>query len=196
VIASKIYTEASNRLIETIKATPDWTLAKIDQAFDLLLNATRNGSTIFACGNGGSASTSQHFIAELVGRYVAERPGFPAVSLTADTSILTAVGNDYGYGQVFARQVNALGKEGDVLVAFSTSGKSLNVVAALRAAEAKGMRTIMLTGIRGMTRAVSRDADVCIGVQSNETARIQEVHDLIIHVWCQALDEETSRQVP
>jgi D-sedoheptulose 7-phosphate isomerase len=186
VIASKIYTEASNRLIETIKATPDWTLAKIDQAFDLLLNATRNGSTIFACGNGGSASTSQHFIAELVGRYVAERPGFPAVSLTADTSILTAVGNDYGYGQVFARQVNALGKEGDVLVAFSTSGKSLNVVAALRAAEA----------FRGMTRAVSRDADVCIGVQSNETARIQEVHDLIIHVWCQALDEETSRQVP
>jgi len=144
---------------------------------------------ILACGNGGSASDAQHFAAELMGRFERERPELPAISLATDTSLLTAVGNDYSFEQVFAKQVRALGGKGDVLLAISTSGNSGNVVAAVEAAHERDMRIVALTG-RGGGRIgeLLRENDVHICVPHERTARIQEVHLLAIHCICDAID--------
>jgi len=144
---------------------------------------------ILACGNGGSASDAQHFAAELMGRFERERPELPAISLATDTSLLTAVGNDYSFEQVFAKQVRALGGKGDVLLAISTSGNSCNVVAAVEAAHERDMRIVALTG-RGGGRVgeLLRENDVHICVPHERTARIQEVHLLAIHCICDAID--------
>jgi D-sedoheptulose 7-phosphate isomerase len=147
------------------------------------------GGKVLACGNGGSASDAQHFAAEFVGRFERERPGLAAISLTTDTSILTAVGNDYDFGQVFAKQVQALGSPGDVLLALSTSGNSANVLAAVDAARARDMTVIALTGRGGgKLRDKLADTDVHICVPHERTARIQEVHILAIHCLCDAVD--------
>jgi D-sedoheptulose 7-phosphate isomerase len=144
---------------------------------------------VLACGNGGSASDAQHFAAEFVGRFERERPGLAAISLTTDTSILTAVGNDYDFTQVFAKQVQALGSPGDVLLALSTSGNSANVLAAVDAARARDMTVIALTGRGGgKLRDKLADTDVHICVPHERTARIQEVHILAIHCLCDAVD--------
>ena len=144
---------------------------------------------MLACGNGGSAGDAQHFAAELVGRFERERPGLPAISLATDTSILTAVGNDYGYQQVFSKQVQALGQPGDVLLAISTSGNSGNVIAAIEAAHEKDMAVIALTGKGGgRIGAMLSDRDMHICVPHDRTARIQEVHLLVIHCLCDAID--------
>ncbi len=144
---------------------------------------------ILSCGNGGSASDAQHFSAELVGRFERERPELPAISLATDTSLLTAVANDYAYEQVFAKQVRALGTKGDVLLAISTSGNSPNVVAAISAAHEREMRVVALTG-KGGGRVgellVPEDVHLCVPHQ--RTMRIQEVHLLIIHCLCDAID--------
>ena len=144
---------------------------------------------ILACGNGGSASDAQHFAAELMGRFERERPELPAISLATDTSLLTAVGNDYSFEQVFAKQVRALGAKGDVLLAISTSGNSGNVIAAVEAAHERDMRIVALTG-RGGGRVgeLLRENDVHICVPHERTARIQEVHLLAIHCICDAID--------
>jgi D-sedoheptulose 7-phosphate isomerase len=144
---------------------------------------------ILACGNGGSAADAQHFAAELVGRFERERPELPALSLATDTSLLTAVANDYAFEQVFARQVRALGSKGDVLLAISTSGNSGNVVAAVDAAHERDMRVVALTG-NGGGRLAERlgGGDVHICVPHSRTARIQEVHLLAIHCLCDAID--------
>jgi D-sedoheptulose 7-phosphate isomerase len=144
---------------------------------------------ILACGNGGSAADAQHFAAEMVGRFERERPELPAVSLCTDTSILTAIANDYDYAQVFAKQVRALGDSGDVLLAISTSGNSANVVAAADAAHERGMRIVALTGKGGgrMGELLGAD-DVHLCVPHDVTARIQEVHLLTIHCLCDAID--------
>jgi D-sedoheptulose 7-phosphate isomerase len=144
---------------------------------------------ILACGNGGSAGDAQHFAAEMVGRFERERPELPAISLVTDTSILTAVANDYSFEQVFAKQVRALGARGDVLLAISTSGNSPNVVAAVEAARDREMRIVALTGRDGGRIAqLLADDDVNLCVPHERTARIQEVHLLVIHCICDAVD--------
>jgi D-sedoheptulose 7-phosphate isomerase len=144
---------------------------------------------VLACGNGGSAADAQHFAAEFVGRFERERPGLAAVALTTDTSILTAIGNDYDFNAIFAKQVQALGAPGDILLCFSTSGNSANVLAAIDAARAKEMTVIALTGRNGgKTRDLLTETDVHICVPHERTARIQEVHLLVLHCLCDAVD--------
>jgi len=161
----------------------------IVRAGTLLAEALRQGGKILACGNGGSAADSQHFAAELVNRFEAERPPLAAVALTTDTSNLTSIANDYAWEQVFAKQLRAIGRRGDVLLAISTSGNSANVIEALRAAHEIGVRVIALTGKAGgkMAPLLTRD-DVHICVPHQNTARIQEVHLLVLHCLCDAID--------
>ncbi len=144
---------------------------------------------ILCCGNGGSAADSQHFAAELVNRFEIERPGLAAIALTTDSSVLTSIANDYDYKQIFSRQVNALGKKGDVLFAISTSGNSPNVVAAITAAHEKNIRVVALTGRDGgKMGAMLKPDDIHICVPDNVTARIQEVHLLSLHCICDGID--------
>ena len=149
------------------------------------------GGKILSCGNGGSAADAQHFAAELVGRFEAERPGRAAVALTTDSSIYTAVANDYSFADVFAKQVQALGRAGDVLLAISTSGKSENVVRAVDAAHSRSMTVVALTGRDGGKIArMLETRDVEIRVPAERTCRIQEVHLLAIHCLCDLIDAE------
>ena len=161
----------------------------IAQAVEIMFTALSNGNKILACGNGGSAADCQHFAAELVGRFERERLPLPALALTTDTSILTAVGNDYGFRDVYAKQVQAFGQSGDVLLALSTSGNSANVVAAIEAAVERDMRIIALIGKGGgVMGELMSEADVHICVPHDRTARIQEVHALTIHILCDGID--------
>jgi D-sedoheptulose 7-phosphate isomerase len=144
---------------------------------------------ILSCGNGGSAGDAQHFSAELLNRFEKERPGLPAVALTTDSSTLTAIANDYNYNEIFSKQVSALGQPGDVLLAISTSGNSANVMAAIKAAQERQMITIALTGKDGGEMAgMLAPTDIEIRVPSDRTARIQEVHLVVIHCLCDFID--------
>jgi D-sedoheptulose 7-phosphate isomerase len=161
----------------------------ISQAIELMFNALSNGNKILSCGNGGSAGDSQHFAAELVGRFERERFPLPAIALTTDTSIITAVGNDYSFNEIFSKLVQAFGQAGDILLAISTSGNSGNVLAAVEAALEREMRVVALTGKDGGKIAqMLTDADVHINVPHSRTARIQEVHLVAIHSICDGLD--------
>jgi D-sedoheptulose 7-phosphate isomerase len=158
-------------------------------AADLLFTAVSNNRKVLACGNGGSAADAQHFIAELAGRFERERLPLAGITLSADTSILTAVANDYGYGEVFARQVEALGQPGDVLVALSTSGGSPNVIRAIEAARGRDMRVVALTGKGGgAIGELSSPDGIHLCVPSDRTMRIQEVHGLMLHALCDGID--------
>jgi D-sedoheptulose 7-phosphate isomerase len=161
----------------------------IEAAVRCMADALRAGGKVMACGNGGSAADSQHFAAELLNRFEKERPPLAAIALTTDTSTLTSIGNDYSYEQVFSKQVEGLGRAGDVLLAISTSGNSPNVVAAIAAAHARGVRVVALTGKGGGTiagRLQSDDIHLC--VPADRTARIQEVHLVTIHCLCDGID--------
>jgi D-sedoheptulose 7-phosphate isomerase len=161
----------------------------IARAAALLTDCLFADGKILACGNGGSASDAQHFAAELVGRFERERPELPAISLATDTSLLTAVANDYAFEQVFAKQVRALGSKGDVLLAISTSGNSPNVIAAVQAAQEREMRVVALTGKGGgRIGELLGPGDVNLCVPHDRTMRIQEVHLLTIHCLCDAID--------
>jgi D-sedoheptulose 7-phosphate isomerase len=161
----------------------------IARAVELAVAALAADRKLMACGNGGSAADAQHLAAELVGRFERERPELAAIALTTDSSILTAVANDYRFDEVFARQVRALGQAGDVLVAISTSGNSANVLAAVQAARERGISVIALTG-RGGGRmaALLGEHDVHLCVPHERTMRIQEVHLLIVHCLCDGID--------
>ena len=148
---------------------------------DKLGRTLESGRKVLVCGNGGSAADSQHFAAELIGRFEKDRRALPAIALTTDTSILTAIGNDSGYREVFAKQVDGLGNKGDVLVGISTSGNSENVLLAVETARAKGMHTIGLLGNKGGTLKAA--VDIAVVVPHAVTARIQEVHLFILHFW-------------
>ena len=161
----------------------------IADAIDRMVAALAADRKILACGNGGSAGDAQHFAAELIGRFERERPELAAIALTTDSSILTAVANDYRFEEFFARQVRGLGQAGDVLVAISTSGNSANVISAIRAAQERGMVVVALTGKGGgRIGALLREGDVHLCVPHDRTARIQEVHLLMIHCLCDGID--------
>lgn len=168
------------------------TLSKpIAAAVQALLACVTSGGKVLACGNGGSAADAQHFAAEFVGRFERERPELGAIALTTDSSILTAVANDYGYNAVFSRQVRALGLPGDVLLAISTSGNSASVLAAIDAAHEREMTVLALTGKGGGKIAQAlRETDVHICVPHERTARIQEVHILALHCLCDGVDSQ------
>ena len=163
----------------------------IAQAVGVLVACITSGGKVLACGNGGSASDAQHFAAEFSGRFERERPGLAAIALTTDTSIITAIGNDYSFNAIFSKQVEALGAPGDVLIAISTSGNSANVIAAVQAAHAKEMSIVALTGRGGgKIREMLLDTDVHICVPHERTARVQEVHILTLHCLCDAVDNQ------
>lgn len=158
----------------------------IKKCGEVILETVRNGGKILVCGNGGSAADAQHIAAEFVGRYETERRALPAIALTTDTSALTALANDYSFERVFSRQVEALASEGDCLIAISTSGNSPNVIAAVMEARQRGCRIIGMTGENGKKLASLSDASLM--VPSQRTARIQEVHITVAHIWCEMVD--------
>jgi D-sedoheptulose 7-phosphate isomerase len=158
------------------------------EAAGAMIAALRAGGRVLACGNGGSAADAQHFAAELVGRFERERAAMAAIALTTDSSILTALANDYDFTLVFARQVEALGRPGDVLLGISTSGGAANVAAAFAAAKAGGMTTVGLTGRDG--GAVGAAADIHVNVPAGSTARVQEVHRTLLHAICALIERE------
>jgi D-sedoheptulose 7-phosphate isomerase len=170
--------EVRQRLIET-------QLSQIMTTGQLLVDVFRAGGKVLLCGNGGSAATAQHLSGELIGRYKVNRVPLPAIALTADTSVVTCIGNDYAFDEVFARQVRALARPGDLLVGFTTSGRSPNILSAFRAAQAAGIHTIALTGEKGLAEPV---ASHIIKAPSSQAARIQEEHDAILHAWCEMVD--------
>ena len=163
----------------------------IAAAVSAVLASVTSGGKVLACGNGGSAADAQHFAAEFVGRFERERPELGAIALTTDSSILTAIANDYSYLQIFSKQVRALGQPGDVLLAISTSGNSANVMAAIEAAHERDMTIVALTGRGGGKIGQQlRDTDVHICVPHERTARIQEVHLLVLHCLCDGVDNQ------
>lgn len=163
------------------------TLEKIARAGEICIEAYKNGNKVMFAGNGGSAADAQHLAGELVSKFYFDRPGLPSIALTTDTSILTAIGNDYGFDRLFARQVEAQGKEGDVFVGISTSGNSANIVEAMKVCRKMGIATIGLTGRKpcGMDEL----SDIVIKVPSSETPRIQECQTLIGHILCCIIEE-------
>jgi D-sedoheptulose 7-phosphate isomerase len=176
---------AAARLHEASQAV---VVAPTVRAAEAMLAAIKAGGKVLACGNGGSAADAQHFAAELVGRFERERGAIAAIALTTDTSILTAIGNDYEYGRVFARQVEALGRRGDVLLGVSTSGGSASVLEAFAVAKAQGLVTVALTGRDG--GALGKAADIHVNVPTPSTARAQEVHCTLLHAICDLIERE------
>jgi len=175
--------------IELKRRTAELLAPQIARAGEALAAALKEGNKVLACGNGGSAADSQHFAAEIVGRFERERPGMPAVALTTDTSAITAIANDYSYDVVFSKQVESLGRAGDFLLGISTSGNSKSVVEAIRAAQARAMRVIALTGRDGGAMAkMLGPQDFHLNVAHSRTMRVQEVHLLVIHCLCDAVD--------
>lgn len=173
--------------VATVEKMAESCLADIEGFIELCRQAVHQGRVVYFCGNGGSAADSQHLAAEFVGRFQKERQGLAAIALTTDTSILTAVANDYGYDQVFSRQVEALVRPGDVVVGISTSGNSQGIILALEKAKALGASAVGLTGDSGGRMAGL--CDVCVRIPSSVTARIQEAHILLGHIVCEAIDE-------
>lgn len=163
-------------------------VANIEKAARTIIKSLRLGGKVLIFGNGGSAADSQHMAAELVGRFKKERRALPAIALTTNTSILTAIGNDYGYDATFSRQVMALGKKGDIAIGISTSGNSSNVLAAMAEAKSLGMETIALTG--GTGGRLSETSTISIIVNTKDTPRVQEAHITIIHILCDLIEKE------
>ena len=177
--------------VEVKQKAADKLVDPIQQAGDKIVQCMLNNGKILSCGNGGSAADAQHFSAELVNRFEKERPGLPAFALTTDSSTLTAIANDYDYNQIFSKQITALGQPGDALLAISTSGNSANVLEAINASHEREMIIVALTGKDGGSIArLLKEQDIEIRIPSNRTARIQEVHLLVIHCLCDFIDTQ------
>jgi len=182
-VIDRIYAET----IRVHEATRQGSQAEVLRVVDLLTAAFRDGRRVLVFGNGGSASDAQHFAAELVGRFQKDRRAVGAIALTTDTSILTAIGNDYAFDRVFARQIEALGESGDVAIGITTSGGSRNVIEAFSVAKDRGLTTVAVTGRDG--GEAGRQADMHLNVADRSTARVQEVHRTLLHVICELVEE-------
>jgi D-sedoheptulose 7-phosphate isomerase len=185
--ASPVAVEAIDELIsvlEALRPNADWT----DLTGDILVHTLQRGNKILTCGNGGSAADAMHMAEELTGRYKLDRKPLPAISLVADPTLLTCIGNDFGFEHIFSRQIDALAHAGDIVVAFSSSGNSRNLVLALESARKMKVISIALLGKSG--GAMKGIADYELIVPSNETARIQEIHTLVLHTWLEKIDAE------
>ena len=172
---------------DVIEKTVEVLVPSIQRATDMVTSTLKSGNKVLICGNGGSAADSQHIAAELTGRYKSKRRGLPAIALTTDTSALTAIGNDFGFDEVFARQVEALAMDGDLLLAISTSGNSANVVSAIKSARESGCMVLGFSGNGG--GVMNEMCDLNIIIPSTDTPRIQEMHMLIAHIICQGVDD-------
>ena len=161
------------------------------QIAEAIASALRNGNKLLISGNGGSAADAQHIAAEIVGRYKKDRPAYAAIALTTDTSALTSIGNDYGFEQIFSRQVEGLGKRGDVLLAMTTSGRSPNILAALKVARARGLVTVGFTGAKGT--AMSASCDHLLVAPSDDTAVIQQIHMAFAHGICEVIEQKLAQ---
>ncbi len=181
-----LLTRSLEEHLAALQAVLDSRLTEIVASGRVICEALRAGNKVLLCGNGGSAADAQHIAAELVGRYEQQRRAFPAISLTTDTSALTALSNDYGYEEVFTRQVQALAVAGDVLIAISTSGKSPNVIRAAEMARAIGCKIIALTGCSG--EPLVSHCDLSVIIPSERTSRVQEAHITVGHLWCEMVD--------
>jgi D-sedoheptulose 7-phosphate isomerase len=184
------YFRRSREVVERTAADPQF-VAMVVAVADRIVRALRGGGKVLLAGNGGSAADAQHIAAELVGRFTADRAPLAAIALTTDTSALTAISNDYGFEHVFARQLRALGRPGDVFVAISTSGRSANIVTALRAARELGIVTVGMTGAKGAPLASL--CDHLLVVSSEETAQIQQIHITAAHAICGLVERDLSR---
>ena len=188
-MTNSLLTNSLQEHLETVQKLLESSLPAIEEAGRLICDALASGKKILVCGNGGSAADAQHIAAELIGYYESQRRSWPAIALTTDTSALTAVSNDLGFEHVFARQIAGLAQAGDVLIAISTSGKSKNVLRAAEQARTSGCKTIALTG--ASAGAIGSLCDVVVAVPSTRTARIQEAHITIGHLWCELVDESS-----
>lgn len=181
--------------INTKQQAMETLLPTIVSAAEMICQSLKKGGKVLSCGNGGSAGDAQHFSSEMVNRFNLERPGLAAVALTTDSSTLTSIANDYNYSRVFSRQIEALGNEGDILLAISTSGNSDNILEAVRTAQAQSLGLIILSGHNGgKLSALLNDQAVEIRVPADSTARIQEVHLLVIHCICDLIDTQFAPQ--
>ena len=187
---TELINSAFNEHIDLAKETLNSIAVKIEESSEVIARSIESGGTIFWCGNGGSASDSQHLAGELIGRFEGDRRPLKSVSLTADSAVMTCIANDFGYEHIFSRQVEALGSEGDILVGITTSGNSQNVINAFKVAESKGMQTIGLLGKGGgMAKTLVHKSII---VSSKSTARTQEMHMLIGHILCDLIEEGLS----
>ena len=185
--AASLLTDSLQEHLETLQSLLRSNINDIEQSGQMICDALLAGRKILLCGNGGSAADAQHIAAELVGCYEKQRRSWPAIALTTDTSALTAVSNDLGYEQVFARQLAGLAQAGDILIAISTSGRSKNVLKAVERAKELGCRTIALTG--ASSDLLGSMCDFTVAVPSSRTSRIQEAHITIGHLWCEMVDQ-------
>jgi D-sedoheptulose 7-phosphate isomerase len=187
-ISSKLIEKSLTSHIEVIQKLINREQQEIERCGEFIIDTFERGNKILICGNGGSAADAQHIAAEFVGRYETERKALPAIALTTDTSALTALTNDYNFERVFSRQVEALGKKGDLLIAISTSGNSANVLAAVMSARNIGCKTLAMTGSNG--KKLASLCDISIMIPSERTARIQEGHITVAHIWCEIIDSK------
>jgi D-sedoheptulose 7-phosphate isomerase len=174
--------------VEAAKSSID---AAVNRAGEALLEALRAGRRVYCFGNGGSATQASHLAGELTGRFKVDRAPLPAIALSSDPATVTCIANDYGFGAVFERQIEALATVGDIAIGMTTSGMSENIVRGLRAARSRGAITIALTGAAGL---IGGEADHLIAVPSDETAYVQEIHLIVLHIWCRAIDREFAPQ--
>jgi D-sedoheptulose 7-phosphate isomerase len=190
MVTQKMKTTIANEFashLKTIESVIGTMEDDLEKASQIAVNTLKRGNKVLLCGNGGSAADAQHIAAELTGRYKSERQGLPAISLTTDTSALTAIANDYGYRRVFDRQVEALANKGDLLIGISTSGNSDNIISAFNVARELGCQTLGMSGKSG--GKMNTTCDLNLIVPSDDTPRIQEMHILIGHILCQAVDD-------
>lgn len=185
--SQQLLTSSLQEHLETLQLLAANRLSEIQRAGEILCNALSNGKKVLICGNGGSAADAQHIAAELVGRYERQRQSWPAIALTTDTSALTALSNDFGYDEVFSRQIDGLANAGDLLIAISTSGKSTNVLRAAQKARELGCLVVGLTGESG--EPLASLCDVLVSIPSTRTSRVQEAHITIGHLWCEMVDQ-------